>query len=139
MKGCLKILVLFLILTSCKQQIKVVDIAKLNGYWEIEKVVLPDDGNKDYKINETVDFFTIKNNAGFRHKVTPQFNGKYLVNEFAERVKIVVNDDKTFIEYSTDFAKWKDELVSISDTELVVKNDADIQYQYKRPIPFSVK
>lgn len=139
MKGCLKILVLFLILTSCKQQINAVDIAKLNGYWEIEKVVLPDDGNKDYKINETVDFFTIKNNEGFRHKVTPQFNGKYLVNEFAERVKIVVNDDKTFIEYSTDFAKWKDELVSISDTELVVKNDADIQYQYKRPIPFSVK
>lgn len=139
MKNSFKIAILFLILVSCKQHLNMADISKLNGYWEIEKVVLPDSDKKDYKINETVDFFKIDKNIGFRHKVTPQFDGKYLVNEFAEKVKIVSKDDKIYIEYSTEFAKWKDELISISKDKFVVKNDANIEYYYKRQIPFSVK
>ncbi|MBC7642608.1 MAG: hypothetical protein H7174_09780 [Flavobacterium sp.] len=139
MKNIFGILLFLFLTVSCQQKIVATDINKLNGYWEIEKVVLPDNDNKDYKINETIDFFEINNNIGFRHKVTPQFNGKYLVNEFAENVKIVQNQDKTYLEYSTKFAKWKDELISISDDKLVVKNDANIEYHYKKPIPFSVK
>ena len=139
MKNSFIIAFLLLILVSCRQQIIPEDIAKLNGYWEIEKVVLPDSNDKDYKINETIDYFKIDKNVGFRHKVTPQFNGKYLVNEFAEKVKIVTKDNKTYLEYSTEFAKWKDELISISDDKLVVKNDANIEYYYKKPILYSVK
>ena len=139
MKNTIKIVLLFLILSSCKQKITDNDINKINGYWEIEKVVLPENDDKDYKINETIDFFDIKNKVGFRHKVTPQFNGKYLVNEFAENVKIINKDNNIYLEYTTGFAKWKDELISISDDKLVVKNDANIEYHYKKPIPFSVK
>lgn len=139
MKNLIRLTFLFLILVSCKQKITDLDIAKLNGYWEIEKVVAPDRDNKDYKINETIDYFKIKNNQGFRHKVTPQFNGKYLVNEFGESVKIVSKDDQIFIEYATKFSKWKDELISISDDKFVVKNDSNIEYYYKKSIPYSVK
>ncbi len=139
MKNCFKILFLLLICVSCKQHISQQDIAKLNGYWEIEKVVSPDFENKNYKISETIDYFKIENNIGFRNKVTPQFNGKYLVNEFPEKLKIVTKDNKTYIEYSTTFAKWKDEIISISDSELVVKNESNIEYHYKKPTPFSVK
>ena len=139
MKNIFKVLIFLILIISCKQKINEKDIAKLNGYWEIEKVVLPNNDDKDYKINETIDYFKIEKNQGFRHKVTPQFNGKYLVNEFAESLKIVTIDDRTYLEYATDFAKWKDELISISDEKLVVKNDANIEYHYKKPTPFSVK
>ena len=56
----MKKIVLFLVfslLVSCKQSITEADLQNLNGYWEIEKVMLPDGEKKEYKINETVDFF----------------------------------------------------------------------------------
>ncbi len=139
MKKQISFFLLFLVLASCKQKIQTSDIQKINGYWEIEKVVLPNSGDKDYKINETIDFFKLKNNVGYRKKVTPQLNGKYLVNDFSEKIKISVKDDKTYIEYATDFAIWKDEIISISDEKLVLKNDANIEYCYKKPIPFTIK
>ncbi|HEY1194689.1 MAG TPA: hypothetical protein VGE71_10980, partial [Flavobacterium sp.] len=60
MKNTFMILVLSLLFVSCKQEIKPADIAKLNGYWEIEKVVFEKGEQKDYKMNETFDFFQIK-------------------------------------------------------------------------------
>ena len=110
MKHLLKFLTLLIIFSSCKQKIQDSDFKKLNGYWEIEKVVLPNSDDKDYKINETIDYFKINNKEGFRHKVTPQFNGKYLVNEFTEKVTIIRKDDKVLLDYKTEFSKWQDEL-----------------------------
>jgi hypothetical protein len=139
MKKQISLVLLLISFISCKQKIETSDIQKINGYWEIEKVVLPNSDDKDYKVNETIDFFKLEKNEGFRKKVTPQLDGKYLVNDFSEKIKIVVVDDKTYIEYSTDFAKWKDEIISISDEKLILKNDANIEYRYKKPIPFSIK
>ena len=139
MKNTFKILLFCIAIVSCRQSINPADITKLNGYWEIEKVTSPDHEDKDYKVNETIDYFEIKNNSGVRHKVTPQFNGTYLVNEYAENFKIVNKDDKTYLTYFTKFATWSDELVSISADKFVVKNTANNEYHYKKPIPFSVK
>ena len=67
-----KILFLFVLSTvlSCKQKISDADILNLNGYWEIEKVILPDGEKKEYKINETIDFFKVENKKG---KITLTF------------------------------------------------------------------
>ena len=136
-----KAVVLFIVLTlsACQQKIKESDIAGLNGYWEIEKVVLADGTEKDYKINETIDYLQIKNDSGFRKKVTPQFNGKYLVNDQFEKIKVIFKGDKAFLEYTTDYAKWQDEIVQVSDDKLILRNALNIAYEYKKPIPFSLK
>jgi len=49
MKNTFMVLVLSLFFVSCKQEIKPEDIAKLNGYWEIEKVVFDKGEDKDTK------------------------------------------------------------------------------------------
>ena len=139
MKNCFKILFLILICVSCKQQISQQDIAKLNGYWEIEKVVLSNGTKKDYAINETIDFFEITNNVGFRKKVTPQFNGKYLINDVSEKIKIIKIDDINFVEYKTSYSNWKEEIVALTNEELVLKNDSNVVYYYKKPTAFSIK
>ena len=80
----MKKIFLLIVLTSmlsCKQKIKEADISNLNGYWEIEKVDLPDGDKKEYKVNETIDFFKIENKKGFRKKVMPQLDGTYLTND----------------------------------------------------------
>ena len=126
-------------LLSCKQSFVEADLQHLNGYWEIEKVVLPDGDKKEYKVNETIDFFKIDQNKGFRKKVMPQIDGTYLTNNIQETVKVGLIDGTASIYYSTSYAQWKEEIIELSKDKLVIKNQQDLEYHYKRPVKFSIK
>lgn len=138
MKRILLLIVLLSVL-SCKQNISEADISNLNGYWEIEKVELPDGDKKEYKVNETIDFFKIEANKGFRKKVMPQLDGTYLTNDIQEDVVVVVMDGDASIQYKTTYASWNEEIIVLTKDKLVVKNQQEIEYYYKRPAKFSVK
>lgn len=132
------ILVLSLFFVGCKQEIKPTDIAKLNGYWEIEKVVFDKGEQKYYGMNESFDYFDIKNNKGIRKKVMPQFDGTFLTSDSFENVSVRFKDDQVFLDYKTDYAKWSEELISISDKELVLKNQQKKEYHYKKAEPINL-
>lgn len=138
MKRILLLIVLVSVL-SCKQKITEADLSNLNGYWEIEKVELPDGDKKEYKVNETIDFFKIEANKGFRKKVMPQLDGTYLTNDIQEDVVVVVKDGDASLQYKTTYASWKEEIIELTKDKLVVKNQQEIEYYYKRPAKFSVK
>ena len=138
MKRILLLIVLVSAL-SCKQKITEADLSNLNGYWEIEKVELPDGDMKEYKVNETIDFFKIEANKGFRKKVMPQLDGTYLTNDIQEDVVVVVKDGDASLQYKTTYASWKEEIIELTKDKLVVKNQQEIEYYYKRPAKFSVK
>ncbi len=138
MKRILLLIVLVSAL-SCKQKITETDISNLNGYWEIEKVELPDGDKKEYKVNETIDFFKIEANKGFRKKVMPQLDGTYLTNDIQEDIFITVKDGDATIQYKTTYASWKEEIIELTKDKLVIKNQQDLEYHYKRPVKFSVK
>ena len=136
-----KILFLFVLSTvlSCKQKISDADILNLNGYWEIEKVILPDGEKKEYKINETIDFFKVENKKGFRKKMMPQFDGTYLTNDINEDLEIIIKDEHATIKYTTEFANWEETIIELTAEKLVLKNKQELEYHYKRPVPFTVK
>jgi hypothetical protein len=138
MKKTFMILVLSLLLLSCRQEIKSTDIAKLNGYWEIEKVVFDKGEEKDYGMNESFDYFDIKDNKGIRKKVMPQLDGTFLTSDSFENVAVRFKGDQVFLDYKTDYAKWSEELISISDKELVVKNQEKKEYHYKKAGPLNL-
>jgi len=138
MKNVFKIVLLSLFFVSCQQKIKPADIAKINGYWEIEKVVFDKGEDKDYKMNESYDFFEIANNKGIRKKVMPQLNGTFLVNDAFEKVVVRFDKDKVYLDYVTDYAKWSEELVALSDKELVLKNAEKKEYHYKKTGPINL-
>ena len=129
----------FLALISCGSDIKKEDINKLNGYWEIKTVTLANGETKDYKVNETIDYFELKNNAGFRQKVMPQFDGTFKTNSIKENIKLFKVEDSYYIECKTDYAKWNEEILSIKDSTLVLKNKQNLVYTYKKFKPFSFK
>ena len=139
MKKAVGFFVLTLMLFSCKQAITSKDITKINGYWEIEKVGLPDGEDKDYKVNPTIDYFELKDNKGFRQKVMPQFDGTYLTNNLKETIQITEESGDFYINYTTQYGKWKEEIIEIKDSVLVLKNKENLEYHYKKSIPFSVK
>jgi hypothetical protein len=138
MKRILLLIVLVSAL-SCKQKITEADLSNLNGYWEIEKVELPDGDKKEYKVNETIDFFKIEANKGFRKKVMPQLDGTYLTNDIQEDVVVVIKDGDASLQYKTTYASWKEEIIELTKDKLVVKNQQEMEYYYKRPAKFSVK
>jgi len=145
MKNRIAFLLLATLLLSCKQDITEKDITKINGYWEIKKVILKDGEKKDYKINETIDYFQLrqaqsdKKWKGFRQKVMPQLDGTYKTNNLKEEISISNENGNYFINYSTSYGKWKEEIIEIQDSVLVLKNKDDLEYNYKRYKPFSLK
>ena len=90
MKNYLYLVFLTTALISCTSKPKKEDIVKLNGYWEIEKVVFSNGSKKEYTYNESYDYFQIKENSGFRKKVMPQLDGRFLVNNQLEKIKIII-------------------------------------------------
>ena len=133
MKKVFGVLLVAFLFIGCKQKITQDDVAKINGYWEIEKVVLEDGNEKKYGVNESFDYFQIdKNNAGIRKKVMPQLDGTFLVNDTFENVQIRFADGQTFIDYSTPYMKWSEEILALTDQEFVVLNAAKKEYHYKK-------
>lgn len=132
-------LLLYLVFTSCQKKVSPASISKINGYWEIEKVKIPDGTKKEYLINEMIDYIEWNGKSGFRKKVTPQLNGKYLVNDETENINISDSLGHFYIHYQTNYAKWKEEIVELKDSILIVKNNQEIEYHYKRFKPISIQ
>lgn len=139
------VLLFALLLISCHSNVKKEDIKKLNGYWEIKQVKFSTGKTKDYKVNETIDYFELRHAqsgdkmVGFRQKVMPQFDGKFQTNNIKENIKVIEKDNSIFIEYETKFGKWKEEIITIEDSTLVLKNKENLEYTYKKFKPFSFK
>jgi hypothetical protein len=124
---------------SCQQKVKEEDLTKLNGYWEIKEVTKANGEKKDFNVNETIDYLEVKNKIGFRKKVMPQFDGKFKINDTKEYLKIIDSNNVYFIEYATEYGKWKEQIILIEDSLFIVKNIENIAYSYKRFKPFSFK
>jgi hypothetical protein len=126
------VLVLFFLL-SCSKPVTKETISLLNGYWEIEKVILPNGETKDYKINENLDYFFVEKQSGFRKKVLPQLDGTYLTNDVEETVKVSFENGDCLLNYKTDFASWQEEVVDLTAEKLVLKSlSNNLIYHYKK-------
>lgn len=135
-----KVVLLFILICfSCSKRIEKEDLKNINGYWEIKSVETSEGVSKQYKVNETIDYFEIKNNKGYRQKVMPQLDGKYLTNGVQEVVNIVEKNNEIYLEYKTKYGEWRETLISISDSTMELKNTNNTVYNYKRFAPFSLK
>jgi hypothetical protein len=126
------------ILVACSGRISENDLVKLNGYWEITKVEMPDGSSKDYGINTTVDYLEINKNKGFRKKVAPQYDGTYLINDHMESLELLQLEGVYYIQYQTEYATWKEKILQLSDDSLTLENENKMIYYYKRQSSFDL-
>ncbi len=138
MRKSAALLLFSFLIFGCKEPIQSSDVSKINGYWEIEYVLLSDGSKKDYTINDSFDYFEIKGNQGFRQKVMPQLDGTFLTNNLEEAVTIVFEKDNVYLQYQTDYTKWKEELLLLSDTEMVLVNADKKEFHYKKTGPINL-
>ena len=138
MKKALVFGFILMLFASCQKKVTAADISKINGYWEIEKVIFPDGNKKNYTINDTYDYFEIKNGNGFRKKVMPQLDGTFVINDSDEKVTVSKKEGDYSLHYTTSFAKWTEKLVAVSDNELITRNNSNKEYHYKRAFPINI-
>lgn len=127
------------VLISCQEKVTSDSIAKINGYWEIQKVQWPDGQEKEYKVNETVDYMEWNDKTGFRKKVKPQLDGKYITNDELETIQITDSVGVFRIHYKTNYAQWSEQIVMLTDSVLVLKNKQNLEYHYKRFKPVLIQ
>lgn len=115
-------------------------IPHLNGYWEIDEVTLADGSKRDYTYNDTVDFLNITDNlTGFRKKLKPGFDGKYTTSDDAESLELKIENKQLYIYYKTPYASWKETVLNATDDQLLIVNDQNIKYLYKRFEPINIE
>jgi hypothetical protein len=127
-----------LMFAACQSPAEI-DKESLGGYWQIEKVIMPDGQKRDFKVNPMVDFIEVQGDSGVRKKVVPQFDGSYRVNDSAERFVLELADDSLRMHYQTAFDRWTETVIQTGDSTLVILNQDGKTYHYKKFTTFSIK
>lgn len=111
----------------------------LDGYWQIDKVVLPGGEERSFRLSPVVDYIELKGDSGVRKKVMPQIDGSFKVNQSAERFKLEITKDSLRMHYSTAYDSWAETVIRAADSTLVVLNSDGKLYYYKKFTTFSIK
>ena len=127
--------ILLVLLVGCSPNVPQEDLHLLNGYWEIEKVSLPNGETKDFMSSTTIDYIELDGMKGFRKKVQPKFNGTFETSNDAELFTIVQNGEGFDLNYKGSTNSWSEKLMSISKDNFSVTNQDSMTYGYKRYEP----
>jgi hypothetical protein len=126
------ILLLPLFIFGCKKKSEI-NLEDLSGYWQIEKVALSDSTEKEFGLSTTIDFIEINGDtSGIRKKVAPKLDGTFTTSKSAETFSIKKENDSLHLYYKTPYNSWKETILHVKDSSLVVLNKDKIKYTYKR-------
>ena len=105
----------------------------INGYWEIENVYKNGKLLKEFKISQEIDYFRINNDlSGFRKKLKPNFNGSYTTSKDQLNFKLEIRFNKRLIiVYEDNNTIFVEEITKVNKTNLSIKNDKGMVYNYK--------
>lgn len=134
----LAILLISLIYLNCSKNPESY-IQYLDGYWEIEKVILASGEDHNYSYNEFIDYFMVSDSLkGFRKKLKPTLNHTFEATDDVEYFKLKIEHDSLNIYYHTNFSNWKETILSASETELKIINKEKNIYIYKPYKPLNL-
>lgn len=132
------ITLLALVTTACSTPDAEKMIPYLNGYWEIETVEMEDGSIKEFGVANWVDYIEIGNNNGIRKKVSPTLQGGFLVTHDFEEVHVKIENDSLNLYYTTEFDNWKETVLKADEQNLVILNQDQKKYTYKRFLPINL-
>jgi len=135
MKNIISIIVFSTVAISCSKSVSEQDLQHLNGYWEINEVKTPDNETKVYQSNNNADYFVLNDQNGTRSKVVVQLDGTIQSNGIQENFTIKDSANAIYLNYQTEFSQWTEKVDQLTADELIIINDNNIKYIYKRFIP----
>ncbi|MDO7586305.1 MAG: hypothetical protein MUQ88_00530, partial [Flavobacteriaceae bacterium] len=127
MQKHLYLLLLLTVITACKSSIQEGEISRLEGYWEITKVVFQDGTTKPYTVNTTVDYIGIDGFNGYIKKMKPGLNGRYQTSNKAAQFKLIQKDGLWGMHFEGDLNSTLS-LLELDSLEYAVKDQGQVRY-----------
>ena len=137
MQKHLYLLLLLTVITACKSSIQEGEISRLEGYWEITKVVFQDGTTKPYTVNTTVDYIGIDGFNGYIKEMKAGLNGRYQTSNKAAQFKLIQKDGLWEMHFEGD-QKSTLSLLELDSLEYAVKDQGQVRYYYKRYEPINI-
>ena len=126
------IILLNLFASGCDGNDQIIDIKKLNGYWEIKRVVLKDGTEKSYNFNKLIDYFEVKGDStGIRKKMQPALTGRFQTTGNTEQFKIHNHNNTTFLEYKTPLTTYKKNILVLTEHTLQLEDSEGRMFYYE--------
>ncbi|MEL6810264.1 MAG: hypothetical protein AAFP76_02895 [Bacteroidota bacterium] len=126
------ILIMAILISSCKNPPTSEVIPFIEGYWEIKSVEMGDGTLKEFKVNTSVDFIELNGDSGVRKKLMPRLDGTFREFPSNEKFKVLVQNDSLLMQYQTPYATWTETVIRADDSLLVVRNHDNKEYVYRR-------
>lgn len=132
------LLLIGVFITSCSQPPSE-QIILINGYWEIAKIENKHGSSKEYSISQNIDFFEINTQGkGIRKKVQPDIKGSFTTTNSTQNINVIVKENTIFLQYSTAYDTWQEEVIAVSEKELTLRNENRFTYVYRRYKPLFI-
>lgn len=128
-------LLFLLLLWGCAPKVSVDNIDLLNGYWVITEANAPSGETRPYPATVKVDFFELDSIHGFRKKLKPLFKNQFNSTNDKVDFSISFKEEICVISYFKQQHSWQEEVVSISNEELQLKDARGVVFHYKRYLP----
>ena len=132
-------ILLSIILFSCGNGDPKEQLNHINGYWEIDHVQVEKDSVIKYGFSQYIDYIKITDTSGYRKKLQPEMDGSFKTTKSSEKVKPEIKEGKLFLNYSTPYDKWTEEVLDAGEDELVLKNRDGKVYYYHRYKPITLE
>jgi transcriptional regulator with PAS, ATPase and Fis domain len=128
-------IILLIILYSCSDDN---NIEILNGYWEIQSVKKEGKLIKKYPFSDIVDFFYIKDLEGYRKKVTPRSDGRFMVTLHQANLNVTKENGEYILRYLNKSKTYFEKIKKIDSQQLIILDKEGYIYKYNRYIPIEI-
>ena len=121
-----------LIFYSCNEK---KNLQYMNGYWEINSVMIEGKEIKNYPFSGTIDYFILdEKNKGFRKKVKPKIDGSFEITMHEIKFEIEMKKNDIYLVYGKG-KNFVESVVKLDSTKMILKNMDGFVYEYKRFLP----
>lgn len=116
---------------SCKNTITSSELDLLNGYWSIDYITHKNETFYPKGATKLLDFYVINDREGFRKKIQPQLNNKFLVTKDLNNFKIKFINKNYYLSFQTVWDQWEEKIIKLNQNKLVLEHQ-EKRYHYKR-------
>lgn len=128
------LLIVTLILYSCGNS-TTDQIKQLEGYWNIEKVILPDGSEKDFPFSNHMDYFVIEGGSGVKNRVSPKYDGSMVEYGSPVAFKWEENDGVLILQFKEGDQSYKQTVSKCTTDQLVLLHENGTEYYYEAYTP----
>lgn len=128
-------IIIFFLCFGCSSRVNQESISLLEGYWVIEQALAPNGESRPYLGVVEVDYFQLSNQKGIRKKITPTFGNQLSSTNDELAFTINFTKTKTYISYSKGGHDWQEEIITLTNERLELKDSRGVVFRYKRYLP----